>query len=145
MSGTEEAAPARAADHAGYTIKRIDEMEAVYAGAFKRARAELGVESFGMQVIDIPAGIDAYPEHDHSHDGQEEVYLALRGGGEIEIEGERHALDTDTMVRVGPGVTRKLWPGGDGLRVLIVGGRPGGVYEPPEWSKLGAPDPLERS
>ena len=145
MSKTEAVAPARGGDDTGYTIKRINEMEAVYAGAFKRARAELGVESFGMQVIDMPAGIDAYPEHDHAHDGQEEVYLALRGGGEIEIEGERHELDTDTMVRVGPGVRRKLWPGDGGLRILIVGGRPGDVYEPPELSKLGAPDPLERS
>jgi hypothetical protein len=32
---------------ADYTIKRIDEMEAIYAGHFMRARAELGVESFG--------------------------------------------------------------------------------------------------
>ena len=31
-----------------HTVKKIDEMEAVYLGAFKRARAELGVESFGM-------------------------------------------------------------------------------------------------
>ena len=144
MSGTEEGAPARPADEAGYAIKRIDEMEAVYAGAFKRARAELGVESFGLQVIDMPAGTDAYPEHDHTHDGQEEVYLALSGGGDIEIEGERHALDTDTMVRVGPAAKRKLWPAGDGLRVLIVGGRPGDVYEAPEMSKLGAPDPLRQ-
>jgi mannose-6-phosphate isomerase-like protein (cupin superfamily) len=127
---------------AGYTVKRIDDMEAVYAGAFKRARAELGVESFGMQVIDIPPGTDAYPEHDHSGDGQEEVYIALRGDAEVEIEGERHRLDPETMVRVGPGVRRKLWPGEAGVRVLIVGGVPGGVYEPPEVSKLGAPDPL---
>jgi len=38
----------------GYAVKRIDEMEAVYLGAFKRARAELGVESFGMAIIDLP-------------------------------------------------------------------------------------------
>jgi hypothetical protein len=125
-----------------YTVKRIDDMEAVYAGHFKRARAELGIESFGMQVIDMPSWAHQHPEHDHAHDGQEEVYLALRGDGEIEIEGERHRLDPDTMVRVGPTVRRKLWPGADGMRVLIVGGRPGRVYEPPEVSKLGAPDPL---
>jgi len=37
----------------GCTVKRIDEMEAIYGGAYKRARAELGVTSFGMQVIDF--------------------------------------------------------------------------------------------
>ncbi|HSC20868.1 MAG TPA: hypothetical protein VLC07_03990 [Solirubrobacterales bacterium] len=72
-----------------YTVKKIDEMEAVYLGAFKRARAELGVESFGLQVIDMPPNFDGYPEHDHAEDGQEEVFFALRGGGEIEIEGDR--------------------------------------------------------
>lgn len=126
----------------GYEIKRIDEMEAVFGGAFKRARAELGVESFGMQVIDMPPNADQYPEHDHATDGQEEVYVALQGSGEIEIEGERHRLEPETMVRVGPGVTRKVTTGDDSLRMLIVGGVPGAAYEPPDVTKLGAPDPL---
>lgn len=125
-----------------YEVKRIDEMEAIYRGAFKRARAELGVESFGMQVIDMPPSFDGYPEHDHAGDGQEEVYVALRGGGEIEIEGERHPLDGDHLVRVGPGTKRKVWPGPEGVRMLIVGGVPGGPYEAPEISELGGPDPM---
>lgn len=127
---------------AGHAVKRIDEMEAIYGGAFKRARAELGVKSFGIQIIDMPPGFDGYPEHDHSQDGQEEVYLALRGGGEIEIEGERSPLDQDHMVRVGPGVKRKVWPGPEGVRLLIVGGVPGGPYEAPSISELGEPDPM---
>lgn len=125
-----------------YTVKRIDDMEAVYGGLFKRARAELGVSSFGMQVIDLPADEEGYPEHDHAEDGQEEVYLALRGWGDIEIEGDVHALDPDTMVKVGPGVSRKVRPGTDGIRMLILGGVPGSVYEAPEISELGQPDPL---
>jgi mannose-6-phosphate isomerase-like protein (cupin superfamily) len=127
---------------AGYTVKRIDDMEAVYGNAFKRARAELGVEAFGLQVLDIPANATQYPEHDHAGDGQEEVFIPLRGSGEIEIDGERLALDPDTMVRVGPGTMRKIWPGEEGLRVLAIGGVPGKPYEPPEFSKLGAEDPL---
>src|SRR3954463_12739733 len=107
---------------ADYTAKRIDEMETAFAGAFKRARAELGVESFGMQVMDLPPNLDQYPEHDHSSDGQEEVYLLLRGGGEIESEGERIPIDPDTLVRVSAGTKRKLWPGDEGMRVLALGG-----------------------
>ena len=56
----------------GCTVKRIDEMEAIYGGAYKRARAELGVTAFGMQVIDFPPNFEGYPEHDHGTDGQEE-------------------------------------------------------------------------
>jgi hypothetical protein len=125
-----------------YEVKKIDEMEAVYLGAFKRARAELGVESFGMQIIDMPPNFDQYPEHDHAGDGQEEVFLAMRGGGEIEIAGERFPLDGDHAARVSAGTKRKVWPGPDGIRVLVLGGIPGKVYEPPEISKLGEPDPM---
>ena len=70
--------------------------------------------------------------------------MALRGGGEIEIDGERHPIDTDTMVRVSPGVTRKLWPGDAGMRVIAIGGTPGATYEVRESTELGAPDPLAR-
>jgi uncharacterized cupin superfamily protein len=126
----------------GHTVKRIDEMEAVFGGGFKRARAELGVESFGMQIIDMPPNYDGYPEHDHSEDGQEEVYIALRGSGELEIEGGRYPLDADNVARVGPGVKRKLWPGDEGIRVLVIGGKAGEVYEAPDITKLGEPDPM---
>lgn len=125
-----------------YAVKKIDEMEAIYRGGFKRARAELGVESFGMQIIDLPAGYENYPEHDHTHDNQEEVFLALRGSGEIEIAGERFPLDGDHVARVGPETKRKLWPGPDGLRVLVLGGVPGQAYEAADVTKLGEPDPM---
>lgn len=127
-----------------HTVKRIDEMEAVFLGSFKRARAELGVRSFGMQVIDLPPSYERYPEHDHSHDGQEEVYVALRGSGEIEVEGERHPLDADHMARVDAAAKRKVWPGPEGMRLLVLGGMPGRAYVPPALSELGEPDPMAR-
>jgi mannose-6-phosphate isomerase-like protein (cupin superfamily) len=130
---------------ADYAVKRIDEMEAIYAGSFKRARAELGIGSFGLQVIDMPPNADQYPEHDHAEDGQEEVYIALKGSGEFEIDGERHPIDPETMVRVSSGTSRKLWPGDDGIRVLVIGGVPGKAYEAPEVTELGSPDPLARA
>lgn len=123
------------------TSSRIDDMEAVVFGSFKRARAQLGVQSFGMQVIDMPPNSDRYPEHDHAKDGQEEVYITLRGFGEIEVDGEPHRLDQETMVRVGPNARRKVSPGEQGMRLLVIGGVPGGVYVAPEISKLGARDP----
>jgi mannose-6-phosphate isomerase-like protein (cupin superfamily) len=128
-----------------FAVKEIDEMEAVFRGAFKRARAELGVESFGMQVIDMPADYEHYPEHDHTHDSQEEVFLVMRGGGEIEIEGERFPLDDNHVARVGPETKRKVWPGADGIRLVVLGGTPGESYQAPDVSKLGEPDPMAAS
>jgi mannose-6-phosphate isomerase-like protein (cupin superfamily) len=130
---------------ADYAVRRIDDMEAIVHGAFKKARAELGVTSFGIQVIDFPPNVDGYPEHDHSQDGQEEVYVAMRGDGEIDIEGERIALDPETMVRVSAGTKRKLYPGDAGMRVLVVGGVPGQAYAVRDFTELGAPDPFART
>ena len=126
---------------AQYTVKRIDEMEAIVAGAFKRARAELGVSAFGMNVIDMPPNItDAYPEHDHADDGQEEVYVTLSGSAELDVEGEKIPLEPDKMVRIAPGTMRTVRTADEPVRLLIVGGVPGQSYSPPEISELGAPD-----
>jgi hypothetical protein len=127
---------------ADVSIKRIGDMEAIYGGSFKRARAELGVEAFGFQVMDLPPGLEQYPEHDHAESGQEEVFVVMRGGGEIEVDGERHPIDPEVIVRVGPAARRKLWPGPEGMRVLALGGTPGAIYEAPDVTKLGEPDPL---
>lgn len=126
---------------AGYAVKQIDDMEAAYGGGFKRARAELGVESFGIQVLDFPPNADQYPEHDHTHDGQEEVYVPMSGRGEIEIDGERYPLEPGVMVRVGPEVKRKLFSGEEPMRVLALGGVPGEAYDPAPGSNLGAKSP----
>ena len=130
---------------AEYTVVRIDEIEGIFGGSFKRARSALGVTSFGMQIIEMPANADRYPEHDHSSDGQEEVYVTLGGSGEIEIEGERHPLDGDHLVSVKAGTMRKVYAGPDGLRLLVVGGVPGAAYEVLDFTEVGAPDPFAKT
>ena len=71
---------------ADVTLKVIDEMETLYDGIARRARAELGVTAWGMQVMTLPPGWDGYP--DHAHDsateeaGQEEVYIPAVGLGD---------------------------------------------------------------
>jgi mannose-6-phosphate isomerase-like protein (cupin superfamily) len=127
---------------AEFKIVKIDDIEAVAFGTFRRARAALGVESFGMQVLDLPPNLEQYPEHDHSEDGQEEVYVVLRGSGDIEIEGERHPLDPETIVSLKSGTKRKIWPGDEGIRIVAIGGKPGAVYQVKASTELGAPDPF---
>jgi quercetin dioxygenase-like cupin family protein len=114
---------------ADYTAKHIKDMEAVFGGGFVKARGELGVTSFGMQVIQLPPGYEDYPLHDHAESGQEEVFLALKGSGWIEIDGERVELEPEVFVRVGPEPKRKVFAGPDGLRMLALGGTPGAAYE----------------
>jgi mannose-6-phosphate isomerase-like protein (cupin superfamily) len=112
-----------------YTVKHVKDMEASFGGGFVKARAELGVSSFGMQVIQMPPDYTDYPEHDHAESGQEEVFLALKGSGWIDIEGERVDLEPGVFVRVGPAPKRKVFPGPEGIQMLALGGAPGTVYE----------------
>jgi mannose-6-phosphate isomerase-like protein (cupin superfamily) len=127
-----------------YTAKKIDDMYATYLGGFKHARAELGVTSFGMQVIDFPPNTHGHPEHDHSENGQEEVYVVLSGSGRIEIEGEHVRLEPGVIVRVGPRTKRKIVTEDQPMRLLALGGTPGKAYEPSPSTEVGAPDPLAR-
>ena len=125
-----------------YTAMKFDDMEPIFGGFFRRARASLGVTSFGMQVLHMPPnGGDFYPNHDHGHDNQEEVYVVLEGSADFDIEGETVHVEPDTAVRVAPGTKRKINPGERGVKILALGGVPGSVYEPPAFTELGGPEP----
>jgi mannose-6-phosphate isomerase-like protein (cupin superfamily) len=115
-----------------YTLKTIDELESIHQGAVKLAGAELGVQSFGMQVLDFPAGFPDYPEHDHAADGHEEVYLVLGGEADFVIDGDTVTVSPGQMLKVDAASRRKLLPGSDGVRVLAIGCTPGARYERPE-------------
>lgn len=121
-----------------YTLTQIDELPAINHGAVKLAGDALGVQTFGLQVLDLPAGFSDYPEHDHTHDRQEEVYVVLAGSAELEIAGERVHAEAGSMFRVDPDAKRKLVTGGEGVRVLAIGCVPGGEYERPDAFRLPA-------
>ena len=129
---------------ADVTVKRLDEFEAVYGGGMRRVRAGLGVTSFGMQVIELPPHADMYPEHDHLHDDQEEVYTVLHGEAILRVGDEEHTLVPGVFARVGPTERRKLVTGDDGARILALGATPGRTYEVPDFTEEGAtPEPLK--
>jgi len=128
------------------TIKRVDEMETFYEGLVTRARAELGVTSWGMQVFDLPPSWAQYPNHHHGEGGdgdpgQEEVYIPLGGSPALVLDRERHELEPGVWARVGIDQLRQLLPGPEGFRYLALGGTPGKTFEPPAWTELGAPPP----
>jgi quercetin dioxygenase-like cupin family protein len=123
---------------ADYTAKHLKDMQAGFGGGFVKVRAELGITSFGMQVIRMPADYEDYPEHDHAGDGQEEVYTTLKGSGWIDVEGERVDLAPDVFVRIPAGTKRKVHANADGIEMLIIGGCPGKSYDVPAMTELDA-------
>lgn len=124
---------------ADVTVKSVDEFDTPNGGGFCRARASLGVSSFGMQVENFPPHFEHYPEHDHAEDGQEEVYTVLSGSATLHAGGERHLLTPGVFARVGANVTRKVTTGDEPARILAIGGTPGAAYAAPGYTEEGAP------
>lgn len=127
---------------ADVTVKRLEDFEAVFGGGFRRVRAGLGVSSFGLSVLELPPNFERYPDHTQEHDHQEEVYTVLQGEVILQVAGEEHELVPGVWARVGPGEHRRLLTRSDPAQVLALGGVPGGVYEPPDFTEEGAPDPM---
>jgi mannose-6-phosphate isomerase-like protein (cupin superfamily) len=111
---------------ADVTVKHIDELESYGGnGRFMFARKGLGVTSMGMNVGRYPPGYADYPDHDHSKDGQEEIYFVIKGSVTLQAGDEAFELTPGTFARVGPEQMRKLVPGDEGVTVLALGGTPG--------------------
>lgn len=127
------------------TVVAIDEMEPIFDGLARRARAELGVTAWGMQVLTLPANWDGYPLHNHDAAAfdpeQEEVYIPLEGSATLHADGAVFELRPGTMARVGPEQLRRIVPGPDGIRLVALGGRPG-AFSPGSWTELGADPPM---
>jgi hypothetical protein len=130
---------------ADVTLATFDEMEPIYDGISRRARAALGVTAWGMQLFTLPPRWDGYPDHTHGataeDPNQEEVYIPLVGSATLIAGDERYELRPGLMARVGPEQRRRIVPGDDGIRYLALGGAPGS-FEAPRWTEIGGPWPV---
>jgi uncharacterized cupin superfamily protein len=87
---------------------------------FQPLRRQLGVSSFGMNLMVLQAG---QRSRIHAHEHQEEVYAVLQGQLTLLVDGVEHVLAPDHLVRVGPAVRRQLLnAGNEPLVMLALGG-----------------------
>ena len=107
----------------------------------RRVRSGLGVTSFGMQVIELPPNFVIYPKHDHSHDEQEEVYVALSGSATLKVEGEEPRSSPASSPVSDQARSGSSSPADEGRDCSVSADCPGWAYEPPEWTEEGAVAP----
>lgn len=89
---------------------------------FQSLRRELGVTSFGMNVITLAP---RQRGRIHAHERQEEVFVVLDGELTIGIEGEEHVIPKNGVVRVAPSVRRQLVNRGSATLLLLALGAEG--------------------
>jgi mannose-6-phosphate isomerase-like protein (cupin superfamily) len=126
----------------GIATTRLDDTSAERFVGLRRA---LGVTSFGMNQMLLRPGQRG---RIHSHARQEEVYLVLSGRLTVEVEGTPHDLEAGELMRVGPGIRRRVLNLGPELcSVLALGaagvheGRDATAY--PEWDATEGGPPQE--
>ena len=118
----------------GYTKKNLRDIEdsAVKFGLSdaqeaRFARRDLAAEQTGLTHLVVkPGQREAFA---HRHRDAEEVYVVLSGSGRVKLDDEIVDLTGLDALRVGPGTTRQLEAGPDGLEVLIVGAHVEGDVE----------------
>jgi hypothetical protein len=112
----------------------IDALPDMWDGFMRMVRPGLGITAFGANIMNLPPDYTTR-SHDESGSGQEELYVRLTGAGWIvlDADGERLPLDEEHLAAVGPGTSRALASGPEGLRVLIIGSTPGRGYEPVDY------------
>jgi len=116
----------------GYTILTLGSFE--QTGNWWLARKSLGVRSFGLNVVEIPPGEDI-PEHDEVRRDQEEVFIVIEGTPTMVIDGEEHATEPGTFIRLDVEPKRTIVNRGDTTaRVLIVSAPRSSGYQPMSWA-----------
>lgn len=115
-----------------FTIKQDADFER--SGRWILARRSLGLNSFGMNLVEIEPG-GSIPEHDETPRNQEEVYIVLSGSAAAVVDGVEYPAPAGTYVRLDPEPLRAIANVGDEpVRVLIVSAPVGSGYEPMDWA-----------
>lgn len=104
-------------------------------------RRQLDLQGVALGLIHLPP--DEGYTFTHSHRKQEEVYIVIKGGGLLLIDGEELKLAPGDTVRVSPRAKRALKADDRGLFAICCGGIPLGYPQNPNARYLiddGVPD-----
>ncbi len=86
---------------------------------FRLATEVLGLEQSGLCHQRVPPNTRF--SYGHTHKQQEELYVVVRGSGQMKLDDEVVPLTEWDAVRVPPGTWRGYEAGPDGLELLVFG------------------------
>jgi uncharacterized cupin superfamily protein len=116
----------------GYAVAHLDELERT--GNWTLVRRSLGCRSFGVNLVQIPAG-ESIPEHDETQRDQEELFFVISGSPVLVIDGEDHPARAGTFARLDPRHRRTVRnDGSEPSSVLIVSAPTTSGYQPMDWA-----------
>ena len=116
-----------------FTIVHVDRFERPFP-KWALARKSLGLQSFGMNVVELPPG-ESIPEHDETGGDQEEVFIVLEGSPSLVVDGREIEAPAGTFARLDPQLSRTVVNHGEEpASVLIVSAPRSSGYEPLDWA-----------
>jgi mannose-6-phosphate isomerase-like protein (cupin superfamily) len=119
-----------------YRIAIIDDLQDIpyrQDTHMRPVRHHLGITAFGTNAWTAAnEGDRLLPEH-REDEGNEELYVVLRGRARFEIDGESLDASAGTLVFVEPESNRTAFAEDAGTTVLAIGSRVGQPYEVGGW------------
>jgi mannose-6-phosphate isomerase-like protein (cupin superfamily) len=119
-----------------YGVVSLDELERYPAmsGApvLMPLRRRLNLRAFGINCWTAPVGAPVIERHSEP-DGDEEVYVVVRGRVRFTIEDETFDAGPAALVHVQPNTVREAIAIEPETLVLAVGAKPGEAFEPKSW------------
>ena len=119
-----------------YGVVSLDELERYPAmsGApvLMPLRRRLKVRAFGINCWTAPVGAPVIERHSEP-DGDEEVYVVVRGRVRFTVQDETFDAGPAALVHVQPNTVREAIAIEPETLVLAVGAKPGEAFEPKSW------------
>jgi uncharacterized cupin superfamily protein len=115
------------------TIRHDEDLERAWE-VWVLVRKSLGVESFGINMVELRPG-GSIREHDETERDQEEVFFVVEGSPTLVVDGVDHPLRAGSFARLDPEPQRTVRNDADGVaRVLIVSAPRTSGYESMDWA-----------
>jgi quercetin dioxygenase-like cupin family protein len=107
-----------------HAFSSLDELGGGYG--FRKIRAALGVEAFGVNAIVFPPH---YEGPEHFHDTQDELYFVHQGRIRVDADGESRELGPGGLFHASATTRRRLSNAGDEPAIVLIVGGKGGYVE----------------